>query len=100
MYASLAFPDTVPMLGRVLPDRSGHLWIQRYRLEQDEGPSDWIVLDPTGRAVARLALPGGLEVYEIGADYVLGRVQDDLDVEHVQMWPLERATGEIFDRGP
>lgn len=91
LYATIPFPDTVPMLGRVLPDRSGHLWIQRYRLEQDEGPADWIVLNPSGQAVARLELPGGLEVFEIGTDYVLGRVQDELDVEHVQMWPLERA---------
>ena len=30
-------------------------------------------------------------MYEIGADYVLGRWRDDLDVEHVQLYPLLKA---------
>ena len=34
--------------------------------------------------------PGGLTVFEIGADYLLGRVTDDVGVESVQVWVLER----------
>jgi hypothetical protein len=89
-FEVLPFPDTVPALGHVLADRSGHLWVQPFRLAHDEGPDDWIVLDPEGRAVARVALPGGLNVHEIGDDYVLGHATDDFDVEYVQLWPLHR----------
>ncbi len=89
-FEVLPFPDTVPALGRVLADRTGHLWIQPFRLAHDDGPDDWIVLDPEGRAVARVALPGGLNVHEIGDDYVLGHATDDFDVEYVQLWPLHR----------
>ena len=31
-----------------------------------------------------------LEVYDIGADYVLGRSRDDFDVEYIQRWTLTR----------
>ncbi len=31
------------------------------------------------------------DVFEIGEDYVLGRVMDEFDVERVQLWPLERG---------
>ena len=31
-----------------------------------------------------------LEVFEIGADYILGPTQDDFDVEYVQRWDLTR----------
>ena len=34
--------------------------------------------------------PERLEIFEIGGDYILGRGWDDLYVEYVQVWPLER----------
>ena len=36
-------------------------------------------------------MPEGLEIYEIGADYILGHAWDDLGVEYVQFWTLERS---------
>ena len=33
----------------------------------------------------------GLDVFEIGEDYILGRVMDEFDVERVQLWALERG---------
>ena len=37
--------------------------------------------------------PPGLEVFEIGEDYVLGLVEDELGVEYVQLWSLDRGAG-------
>lgn len=32
----------------------------------------------------------GSDIYEIGENYILGRVTDELGVEYVQVWPLRR----------
>ena len=49
-----------------------------------------MIFDPDGRVLGRLETPVGLEVFEVGADYVLGRYRDDFDVEFVQLWDLSR----------
>lgn len=36
-------------------------------------------------------LPPDLNVFEIGEDYVLGGVSDELGIERVQLWPLDRS---------
>lgn len=35
--------------------------------------------------------PFEIEVYEIGVDYVLGGTEDELGVERVRVWPLDRV---------
>ena len=35
--------------------------------------------------------PKELEIYEIGEDYILGHARGELDVEYVQVWPLDRS---------
>ena len=50
----------------------------------------WTVFDAEGRALGFIETPDGLTVFEIGADYLLGRVTDYLGVESVQVWGLER----------
>ncbi len=37
--------------------------------------------------------PAELDILEIGEDYILGRVVDEMGVESIQVWPLERAGG-------
>ena len=39
--------------------------------------------------------PAGLEIREIGEDYLLGGKVDELGVESIQLWRLERS-GHIF----
>lgn len=33
-------------------------------------------------------MPDGFKVLDIGSDYVLGRITDDLDVEHILLYEL------------
>ncbi|WP_419943062.1 hypothetical protein [Candidatus Palauibacter sp.] len=35
--------------------------------------------------------PGALRVTEIGEDYILGTREDELDIEYVESWPLDRS---------
>ena len=83
-----------PAFASVMTDRAGHLWVEEYEVigEEAEGVL-WAVFDPDGRVLGFVETPEGLEVYEIGEDYILGRVQDELEVDYIQVWPLERIGG-------
>ena len=49
------------------------------------------IFDPEGRVLGYFETPEGMPLLEIGADYILAKVTNDLDVESVQLWPLERG---------
>lgn len=51
----------------------------------------WLIADPEGRIVAQADLPSGLDVQEIGDEYVLGVTRDEMDVERVQVHRLVRG---------
>lgn len=70
-------------------DPLDYIWVKEYNLPgQDQ--SLWTVFDPSGRVLGQLDLPADLDVYEIGVDYILGANMDELSVERVQLWPLDR----------
>lgn len=84
--------DSYPAFEEILSDRAGYLWVREYRMF-GEGDAVWTVFDSEGRIQGVVETPPGLEVFEIGEDYVLGLAQDELGVEHVQMWALDRGAG-------
>lgn len=79
-------PEHYPAFDRGLVDRVGHLWVRR-----GEPPHTWDVFDLAGGWVASVALPAGVEIHDIGEDYVLGVWKDELDVEYVRMYSLDRG---------
>lgn len=90
-YATLPFPKTVPAYAALRVDASDHLWVQDYPRVRSPNVT-WSVFDREGRQVAEVALPVHLEVYEIGADYVLGRFMDpDEAIPQVRLYRLSRA---------
>lgn len=84
-------PDTLPAFTSVMTDAAGDTWIETFRSPADSGPGRWIVLGPDGGARGTVSLPAGIEVFEIGLDWILGLWTDDLDVEHVRLWRLVRG---------
>ena len=86
--------DSYPAFAQILSDRAGYLWVQDYQVPGDgEGPIVWTVFDPEGRVQGLVETPSELDVFEIGEDYVLGLVKDELGVEYVQVWALDREGG-------
>lgn len=86
--------DSYPAFAQILSDRAGYLWVREYRVPGDgDGPIVWTVFDPEGRVQGLVETPTGLNVFEIGADYLLGLVEDELGVEYVQVWGLSRNAG-------
>lgn len=89
VYDRITYPAEMPAYGDVRTDAAGHLWIQDYPAPGDP-PLSWTVFDRGGRPLGRIALPAGVRVEEIGADYLLGAGADDLGRVYVALWALDR----------
>ncbi len=100
------YPAHYPLFGRLLADAQGDLWVMAYPELQEpvsswrlsrvisfvvgEAGARWRVLAPDGALVAEIQTPPRFFPLEIGEDYVLGVAKDELDVEAVQLYRLER----------
>ncbi len=90
-YKAMPLVETFPAFRTLVVDALDHLWVRETTLPGMERPAPlWTVFDPDGRVLGFVETPEGLTILQIGADYVLGRTTDDLGVESVQVWPLER----------
>lgn len=91
---SFTLAEHFPAFSTVLADDAGHLWVREYDLPRTENPVPlWTVFDPEGRVLGFVETPAGLDIMQIGEDFILGRVEDEFEVEHVRVWPLERSRG-------
>ncbi|MDE2761683.1 MAG: hypothetical protein OXQ94_12325 [Gemmatimonadota bacterium] len=54
----------------------------------------WTVFDPEGHVLGLVETPERLKIYEIGGDYLLGKVEGTLGVDHIQIWALNRTGGQ------
>ena len=81
--------ESFPAFAAIVVDELDHAWVREFGTPGGERAS-WVVFDPSGVALGRIETPPGLEVYQIGADYIVGRARDEFDVEGVQRWPLAR----------
>ena len=79
-----------PAFSALQSDPLGYLWVREYNLPGHDR-NLWTVFDPEGLVLGFVETPFELEVYEIGVDYVLGKTNDELGVERVQLWQLDRA---------
>jgi hypothetical protein len=68
-------------------DRAGNAWL---RHGDPATPDLWTIIRPDGRRVGTLSLPAGLDVLEIGDDYVLGSATDAAGRAHVRLHRLRK----------
>lgn len=83
-------PDVFPFFGELFIDKQGFLWLEDLR----RGPDARIryrIFGPEGGMLGSVAVPEDLGFLEIGEDYILGVRTDDLGVEYVDMYQLERG---------
>ncbi|MDE2761673.1 MAG: hypothetical protein OXQ94_07335 [Gemmatimonadota bacterium] len=86
--------EHLPAFAAVREDRLDHLWVYEYEAPGEETPGTlFTVFDPEGRVLGFFELPERMGILEIGEDYILARVRDDLGVDYVQVWPLQRGGG-------
>ena len=87
--------DSYPAFEEIVTDLAGYLWVREYRMFDMLGEGDvvWTVFDPEGRIEGLVETPVGLEIFEIGEDYVLGVVGGGLGGEFVRLGALDRGAG-------
>ena len=89
--ANVPLVDAFPAFGSVVGDALGHLWVAEFkRPGDDHARTLWTVFDPDGRALGLVETPAFVTVFEIGEDYILGEATDELGVEYVRIWGLDR----------
>jgi hypothetical protein len=89
--ASLPVPDVIAPYRVFLADRLDNLWIGETMLPGEESRT-WTIIDSEGRAVGRLTMPARTSPLDIGTDYVLAVTTDELDVESLTVWRLDRPS--------
>jgi len=82
-------PERLPAFDRLAVDRLGYIWVELYP-EIPGSTSRWVVFGPDGEVAGQIELPRRFEPLEIGSDYMVGVLTDELDVEHVVVAELER----------
>lgn len=83
-------PERVPAFAGFIIDDSEHLWVRSYPLPGDTAQA-FDVFDPAGRWKSSVQLPTDFTPWHIGEDFVLGVQRDELGVESVVRFRLERA---------
>lgn len=95
--ALMVLADSFPAFSAVILATDGHLWVRNHvqgeSLACPEGEWDDVgvrtqcnsfsVFDPDGRWLGTVETPRGVQIFEIGDDYLLGVRRDDLEVQYV-----------------
>ncbi|MFW6084969.1 MAG: hypothetical protein ACODAA_07135 [Gemmatimonadota bacterium] len=82
--------DSLPWIRDLIPDALGNLWVLEWRAPgRDSIPVG--VFSAEGEWLGGMRLPPKFRPLEIGADYVLGVLTDELDVQHLVRYRLERG---------
>ena len=83
-------PDAKPFIEAIDIAYDGKLWVEVIR----EAGNRWEVFDTDGRLLASLPAPvRGRLAPAISADHVLTVRKDDLGLDHVDVWRIERGGG-------
>jgi hypothetical protein len=90
-FAEMPFPKTMRAYdGMMRVDADDDLWVLDYQWKEGDEPR-WTVFDSTGRLLGQVAMPKRFTPYDIGTDYVVGKWQDELDVQYVRLYALEKG---------
>lgn len=92
-----------PPFDRLLVDAADRIWVRDFvpPWETDQ-PHAWTVYDADGHVLARVVTPAGLQVMQVGRDHITGIERDELDVQYVAVYGIDRSdrpSGDGFSTG-
>ena len=98
MFDDVLLPETMPAFGRPMSareqtlhvDSEGNIWVLEYNRRGDDSVR-WTVFEAGGVLLGALTAPDGLDILDIGSDYVLGMWRDEDDVEYVRLYELVKS---------
>lgn len=82
-------PKGFPAYTALEVDRDGNTWVRRFEIP-DIPARRWGVFRQDGRFLGHVTLPAGVQVLEIGSDYLLGLGKGPMDEEQVRMYRVRR----------
>ena len=71
-------------------DELGWYWAELFRVGEGQ-TAEWLVFNPEGVAQGIVELPADFDVHYVGATYVLGVWEDELGVEHIRRYAVDRG---------
>ncbi len=86
---ALPYPETMPAYGSIIVDTEGNLWVENHRPFAGEQPV-WTVFDSSHHMLGTVETPVRFHIFDIGADYVLGRWVGQDRVERIHMYSIEK----------
>ncbi len=86
-FTSTASSESIPAVTSIKTDDLGNIWVEEYDWPHTGQPR-WTVFERNGQFLGTLQLPSSFTPYHIGADFILGRWEDELDVEHVRLFRI------------
>ncbi|WP_420634348.1 hypothetical protein [Candidatus Palauibacter sp.] len=96
---SAPYPSHFPTFFGLHVDPEGNLWAGPgpyggpYDTGDEEGPSsmtEFFVFGGDGRHLGVVEMHRNLRVFQIGAEFILGAVRDELGVDYVHMYRIEK----------
>jgi hypothetical protein len=85
-------PDSVGPPRFLKVTRQGRIWAATNFPPADHAQV-WTVFDLEGRALARVDLPARFDLHEVGPEYIMGRYRDELDLNFIRIYGLEKPVG-------
>ncbi|HYW09519.1 MAG TPA: 6-bladed beta-propeller [Longimicrobium sp.] len=86
------YPKTMPSFAGLTADAEGNVWVQETRQPAEwKGSARWTVFNSSGGVAATVRTPPGLTVHQIGRDWILGTYRDEVHVEHVRLYRLNKS---------
>ncbi|MGW8266747.1 MAG: 6-bladed beta-propeller [Longimicrobiales bacterium] len=90
MLDQVPIPPVRPAFSGITLDEELNLWVKSGPAQRGDPPSvDYLVFDPDGAFLGAVALPP-IQLLEVGADYVMGVYRDELEVESLRLYGLEK----------
>lgn len=83
-------PQTMPAYGGLMSDTSGNLWVGEWAMYPQVART-WTVFDTAGAWLGEVEMPPAFSPMDIGDDWILGVEMDEMDVEYVSLYPLEKS---------
>jgi hypothetical protein len=84
---AVPYPEHQAVFGRLVVDEDGNVWASGQSAPTIQ-PRDWFVFSRDGPFLGEVSVPERFRLYSIAHGKVVGRWQDELDVEHVRVYRL------------
>lgn len=88
-YRQMDTPPTKPAYSSLMVDALGNLWAAEY-VRYPDIPTVWTVFSANGALLGDVRVTPGFLPLQIGADWIIGVGRDELDVEYVRLYGIEK----------